>query len=121
MFTSVINPIIISRSFSFNNTGVFNDNLSEAVRLTEALPNTSVLMSLSVKIRKPDPGKLFGRGQIKKLGIHFIKKKIRLVVINGELNAIQQRNLETEWNLKVLDRTAIILEIFGSVAGSFLS
>ena len=118
MFTSVINPIIISRSFSFENTGLFHDNLSEAVRLTEALPNTSVLISLSVKIRKPDPSKLFGRGQIKKLCVYFTEKKIKLVVVNGELNAIQQRNLETEWNLKVLDRTAIILEIFGSRAMS---
>ena len=41
-----------------------------------------------------------------------------LVVVNAQLSPVQQRNLETEWKAKVLDRTGLILEIFGRRAGT---
>ena len=46
----------------------------------------------------------------------FVNEKITLVIVDSNLTAIQQRNLEREWNVKVLDRTGLILEIFGSRA-----
>src|SRR5690606_28771945 len=44
------------------------------------------------------------------------EKEIELVIVDHSLTPVQQRNLEKEWNVKVIDRTGLILEIFGERA-----
>jgi GTP-binding protein HflX len=75
-----------------------------------------VIESIIVPIRKPSAGMLFGSGKIDELGALFKAEDIDLVLIDGPVSPIQQRNLEKEWDLKVVDRTGLILEIFGDRA-----
>ena len=118
IFTCVIRPIIASQVNLFGKSLILEGSLSEAVQLVEALPAVSVKSSSFVRLRKPCPARLFGEGNLDRFKNLFLEEEITLAVIDGELTAIQQRNLERKWNLKVLDRTALILEIFGARAMS---
>ncbi|USG59568.1 GTPase HflX [Sneathiella marina] len=75
-----------------------------------------VVHSEVVPLNKPKPGTLFGEGKIDELG-HFIKNlHIDVVIIDGAVTPVQQRNLERRWQVKIVDRTGLILEIFGERA-----
>jgi GTP-binding protein HflX len=86
--------------------------LDEAVGLARAIDLVvaeAVIASLS-EIR---PATYLGKGKVEEL-LGLIKAhEVELVVMDCALSPIQQRNLEKEWNVKVLDRTGLILEIFG--------
>lgn len=90
--------------------------LDEAVALAEALPELEVIGSLGVRVRKPDPGHLFGSGKVEELREIFHDHEIDLVLIDGPVSPVQQRNLEKAWKVKLLDRTGLILEIFSDRA-----
>ena len=72
----------------------------------------------SVGLDKISPKTFLNYGYLNKLKKSIGNLKVNLVLININLSAIQQRNLENELNCKVLDRTSLILEIFGSRAKS---
>lgn len=67
-------------------------------------------------VPKARPGQLFGEGTIDRLGAQFKDNGIELVLIDGPVTPVQQRNLEREWRVKILDRTSLILEIFADRA-----
>ncbi|MGR3661997.1 MAG: GTPase HflX [Paracoccaceae bacterium] len=90
--------------------------LEEAVGLALALPGLEVAGSEIVRLAKRHPGLLFGKGKIQELGAKFKAEDIGLVLIDGMVTPVQQRNLEEEWGLKLLDRTGLILEIFANRA-----
>jgi len=69
-----------------------------------------------VRIARPAPGTLFGSGNVEKLRELIADNAIGLVVVDGPLSPVQQRNLERRWHAKVIDRTGLILEIFGERA-----
>ncbi len=69
-----------------------------------------------VWLSRPSPATLFGTGKVEEIGLRLASEDIDLVVINNALTPVQQRNLETAWKVKVLDRTGLILEIFGARA-----
>lgn len=69
-------------------------------------------------IRAPRAGTLFGEGQIERIGIAANMADAELVIVDGSLTAIQQRNLEDKLKRKVIDRTGLILEIFGERAAT---
>lgn len=69
-----------------------------------------------VRITRPVPGTLFGSGNVEMLRGLIADNEIGLVVVDGPLSPVQQRNLERRWNAKVIDRTGLILEIFGERA-----
>ena len=118
MLTGVIRPVIVSKSRPISTETQSEESLLEAVRLAKALPDVIVKIRSIIKLRKPNASKFFGAGNVKKLKKDIAEKKIILVVVDGILSAIQQRNLEKEWKTKVLDRTGLILEIFGARAMS---
>ena len=64
----------------------------------------------------PRPATLFGSGTVGQLGERIAAEAIGVVVVDGPLTPVQQRNLERAWNCKVIDRTGLILEIFGERA-----
>ncbi|MEL6518415.1 MAG: GTPase HflX [Pseudomonadota bacterium] len=90
--------------------------LEEAVALARALPDLDVVGSSVVRLSKAQPGLLFGRGKIEELGQRFKADDIGLVLVDGPVSPVQQRNLEKEWKVKLLDRTGLILEIFADRA-----
>jgi GTP-binding protein HflX len=92
------------------------DALAEAVSLAHALPGINVEGAEVVRLRSPAPGLLFGTGKVAELKDRLKAEEIGLVLIDGHVTPVQQRNLEKEWGLKILDRTGLILEIFGDRA-----
>jgi GTP-binding protein HflX len=89
--------------------------LDEAIGLARAI-NLDVVGSEIIRLSRPVPGTLIGSGGVETLGATIAEQKIGLVVIDGALSPVQQRNLERRWKTKVIDRTGLILEIFGARA-----
>ena len=89
--------------------------LSEAVSLTKAI-SLDVVGTEIVSLRSVQPAAYIGRGVIERLGAQLRELDAELVLMNCSLSPIQQRNLEKAWQVKVIDRTALILEIFGERA-----
>ncbi|MFN3145366.1 MAG: GTPase HflX [Paracoccaceae bacterium] len=90
--------------------------LEEAVSLAAALPDLEVVGSEVVRLPRPHPGALFGSGKLEELGARFRDAEVELVLVDGPVSPVQQRNLEKEWKVKLLDRTGLILEIFSDRA-----
>lgn len=89
--------------------------LEEAKGLAAAI-KLDIIDALLVPVIKPQPATLMGAGKVTELGGQIAAQNIALVIVDGKLSPGQQRNLERAWNAKVLDRTGLILEIFGERA-----
>lgn len=89
--------------------------LAEASGLALAI-GLDVIAERAVNVRKVHPATLIGKGQVDDLAALVEDERIELVVVDGSLTPIQQRNLETAIKAKVIDRIALILEIFGERA-----
>ena len=89
--------------------------LQEAVNLAKSL-NIIVLYSEFFKLRNPSPGNFLSTGHLLKFKEIIKEYGIDLLIFNNDLTPIQQRNLEKFFKLKVIDRTHLILEIFGKRA-----
>ena len=89
--------------------------LDEAIGLAKAI-NLEVVHSEVVPVPSVRPGTFLGSGKIEDLGSVIRGMVIDVVVFDGALSPVQQRNLERTWNTKVIDRTGLILEIFGERA-----
>jgi GTPase len=90
--------------------------LAEAVSLAAALPELEVCGADIVKLARVHPGTLIGSGKVEELKARFKEASIDLVLVDGTVSPVQQRNLEKEWGVKLLDRTSLILEIFADRA-----
>jgi GTPase len=90
--------------------------LDEAVALARALPGIEVVDAEVVRLPRAQPGKLFGSGKLQELKLRLDAHDVGLVLIDGPVTPVQQRNLERDWSVKVLDRTGLILEIFADRA-----
>ncbi len=89
--------------------------LAEAIGLAQAI-ELDVRASGLVPVPHPRPATLFGSGKVEELEGLVRAEGAELVIVDHPLTPVQQRNLETAWNAKVLDRTGLILEIFGERA-----
>ncbi|KPP91061.1 MAG: GTP-binding protein HflX [Rhodobacteraceae bacterium HLUCCA08] len=90
--------------------------LEEAVSLAMALPDLQVVGAETVGLPRVHPGALFGPGKIDELKARLTADEVELVLIDGPVSPVQQRNLEKAWEVKLLDRTGLILEIFSDRA-----
>jgi GTPase len=77
-----------------------------------------VVDAFILPIRAVRPATLFGEGQVERIGVACNQSDAELVIVDGSLSAIQQRNLEEKLKRKVIDRTGLILEIFGERAAT---
>jgi len=91
--------------------------LEEAIGLALAI-DLDVVASGIVKLATQRPATLFGTGKVEELKLQVTTAEASLVVVDYPLSPVQQRNLERAWGVKVLDRTALILEIFGDRANT---
>ncbi|WP_455474765.1 GTPase HflX [Bartonella sp. B30(2025)] len=89
--------------------------LKEALGLARAI-KLEVEYSEVVNVTKLRPATLFGTGKVNELSLYINENRIGLVIVDYFLTPVQQRNLERLWHCKVIDRTALILEIFGDRA-----
>ena len=92
--------------------------LAEAVALAKALPQLEVVGADVVPLRTVSAGMLFGSGKVKELHDTLEEAEIELVLVDGHVSPVQQRNLEKAWGVKLLDRTGLILEIFSDRAAT---
>jgi GTP-binding protein HflX len=91
--------------------------LEEAVGLAAAI-HLSIVGTAVAPITSARPSTLIGEGKVDELKGLFAELQVELVIVDGHLSPVQQRNLEKAWNLKILDRTGLILEIFGERANT---
>lgn len=89
--------------------------LEEAVGLTRAI-HVDIAMAQVMTVRRVSPRTLLGGGQIDQIREQIAEHNIGLMIVNHTLSPSQQRNLERALDIKVIDRTALILEIFGERA-----
>lgn len=91
--------------------------LEEATGLAQAI-GLDVVDRLEFRVRAPKPATLFGSGQVEAIGQAALMAEAGVIVVDGPLTPVQQRNLETATKTKVIDRTGLILEIFGERAAT---
>lgn len=89
--------------------------IEEAAGLARAI-RLDIVDCQSVNVTAPRPATLLGLGRVNELADIISDKDVELAVVDHSLSPVQQRNLEKAWNCKVIDRTALILEIFGDRA-----
>jgi GTP-binding protein HflX len=93
------------------------DNLKEIISLSKAI-SLEIVDSEIIKLRKINPSIYIGKGKSEELKEIVKENKIEVAVIDTALSPVQQRNLEKVLSCKVIDRTALILEIFGERAAT---
>ena len=91
--------------------------LEEAVGLAQAI-DLDVRHGAVVPVNDPRPATLLGTGKIEEIKALLDEFDAGLVIVDHPLTPVQQRNLEKAWNAKVIDRTGLILEIFGRRAST---
>ena len=91
--------------------------LEEAVGLASAI-ELDVVGAETFVVPRPRPATLMGQGKVLEIREHLdaLDPRPGIVIVDRALSPVQHRNLEKEWDAKVLDRTALILEIFGARA-----
>jgi GTPase len=93
------------------------DSLDELRLLTESA-GVSVSAVLTGSRAKPDPATFVGSGKLEEVGKAVLDQHANLVIFNHNISPVQQRNLESELKVRVLDRTNLILDIFAQRARS---
>jgi GTPase len=91
--------------------------LEEAVGLAWAI-DLEVTLTRIAPLARPTPATLIGSGKVAEIAAETKALEPEVVIVNAQLSPVQQRNLEKAWGTKVLDRTALILEIFGARAAT---
>lgn len=109
--TAVICPIEKTGQNVVSNDDI-QKRLEEAEGLVAAMGQTAVFCE-AIRISKIFSGTFFGKGTIARLKEKCIENEAELLVVDQPISPVQQRHLEKELQLKVIDRTAVILEIFG--------
>lgn len=91
--------------------------LEETAGLAMAI-GLDVVERIALRVRAPKPATLIGSGQVEQVAQQVRMEDAQLVVFDASLTPVQQRNLETALEAKVIDRTGLILEIFGERAAT---
>lgn len=110
--TLVLHPHVRSQNASDRSPEA---RLDEAVGLARAI-DLEIVDAAVCRVQRPRPATLLGRGAVDDWAEAVEERGIQIVVVDGALSPVQQRNLERAWNCKVIDRTGLILEIFGERA-----
>jgi GTP-binding protein HflX len=108
----VVHPYLKSTDISARTP---ESRLEEAVGLARAIA-LEVRAARLVPLQRRRPGTLLGEGSVKALGDEIAAEGIAVAILDSALTPVQQRNLERAWKCKVIDRTGLILEIFGERA-----
>jgi GTPase len=119
----VIVPVLDARYMPSQNIGHDSPTVprtglaraEEATGLAQAI-NLNVIHKSVIKLNRPRPASLMGEGSVETIAELIQSQEIELAIIDHSLTPVQQRNLERAWKIKVIDRTGLILEIFGERA-----
>lgn len=116
-FTRGDRALVVFPDFGRNDGRDSDARLEEAAGLAEAI-GIEVVEKRAVKMRQVRPATLFGKGQVDHLATETRLAKANLAIVDAALTPVQQKNLEDELKVKVIDRTGLILEIFGERAAT---
>ena len=108
-------PVSKSRGRAKGPSRTADARIQEAAGLARAI-DLDVVDAIAVPIAAPRPATLFGTGKVDEIKERLVAEGAGLVIVDGTLSPVQQRNLERAWKAKVIDRTGLILEIFGERA-----
>ncbi|MFI8683086.1 GTPase HflX [Brevundimonas diminuta] len=108
----LIRAVVIHPDRRGDNARHATERLEEAVGLAQAL-DLDVRAQEIVRLRSVTPATLIGRGKLEEISALILAADAEAVVVDDQLTPVQQRNLERFWDIKVIDRTGLILEIFG--------
>lgn len=113
----IVHPVLPSRveRGSTRHSRKLEDLVEEAEGLVHAI-HLAVSSTRVVNVSRINPAQLIGKGSAEDIGRIIEEEEPVVVVVNYKLSPVQQRNLEKLWNVKVIDRTGLILEIFGARA-----
>ncbi len=109
----VIHPVLPGARNDVGRTA--EASLEEAVGLSRAIA-LDIAEARCVRVSRPQPSTLIGEGALEELASVVAATEAQVVVVDATLSPVQQRNLERRWKTKVIDRTGLILEIFGERA-----
>lgn len=113
--TLVVYPYLKNAAVVDSSLRSVDARLQEAKNLTAAI-DLDVVDAIALPMKTFRPATLLGKGQVDSLRETIAQNDVSLVVADCSLSPVQQRNLEKAWGCKVIDRTALILEIFGERA-----
>ncbi|PQZ81793.1 MULTISPECIES: GTPase HflX [unclassified Brevundimonas] len=108
----LIRAVVIHPDRRSDSPRLASERLEEAAGLARAL-DLDVRAEEIVRLRSTAPATLFGSGKVEELAALVRAADAEAVVVDDDLSPVQQRNLEKAWEVKVIDRTGLILEIFG--------
>lgn len=116
-----MNSLLICPNIKEFNRGLaadFESRAAEFSSLCAALSKLVIKQKIALNVSQIKVGTFFGSGKINEFRKIIVDNDIELVIVDSQLSPIQQRNLERDLKVKVLDRTGLILEIFGERAQS---
>jgi GTP-binding protein HflX len=113
----ILHPVVKTKDREMSTSS----NLSPQARLEEARGlasaiNLQIAYAEVVQVASLRPATLFGRGILERIATRVAEEDVDIAIVDTALTPIQQRNLERAWSCKVIDRTGLILEIFGERA-----
>lgn len=111
----IVHPVRTSAAGNHSSLRDLDASVEEASGLAEAIA-LDVIEILPLNVTKIQAGAFLGKGQRAKVAARVETLSPDVVIFNDALSPVQQRNLEKEWDVKVIDRTGLILEIFGARA-----
>ncbi|MBL8766379.1 MAG: GTPase HflX [Planctomycetes bacterium] len=94
-----------------------DEAIAEICELTRSA-GAQVVDKLAIKVRQIDPGTYLGKGNVERVELHAVRADADIIVFDRELTPVQARNLESGLRFKIIDRTALILDIFAQRARS---
>ena len=110
--TPLENALVLHPRFGNARDSDADYDLEEAVGLADAL-GVDTKEARIIPMRDLKVSNFFGKGQIENIGAEISAFDVNIIIVNASLSPVQQRNLERIWSTKVIDRTGLILEIFG--------
>ncbi len=125
MRAAIVVPVLSARYLP-NEKADNNDSIAqrsgparmEEARGLAAAIDLVVVHETVIKVTRPRPATLIGEGSVDAIGEQIAALDIGLAIVDHPLTPVQQRNLERAWKVKVIDRTGLILEIFGRRANT---
>lgn len=109
--------LVLPDRASESNSRSNDARLDEAAGLAAAI-GIDVIGRRAFRIRQPRPATLFGKGQVEEIASMAKEHEAGLLIVDAALSPVQQKSLEEEAKTKVIDRTGLILEIFGERAAT---
>ena len=107
--------ILVGVQLKGQSDDLIDDYLNELDFLAETA-GAIVLKRFVQKLQNPNPRSFIGSGKVEEIKLYVDTHEVDLIIFDDELSATQLRNLEREFNKRILDRTNLILDIFAQRA-----